>query len=306
MANGISVRHFFLRFALDCGRLDFGDDEMKTLGYYNGQIGEFDSLSVPMGDRSHFFGDGVYDATYSRNYKIYDLDEHVDRLYNSARLLEIEISETKNEMKQILSELVRKMDTGENFVYFQVTRGSGPRNHLFPESKKTNLLVSISHKEIADVYEKIDLITMPDTRFFHCNIKTLNLIPAVMASQAAKEKGCAEAVLHRDGRVTECAHSNVHIIKDGVFKTAPTDNLILAGITRKHLIENCKALGIPVLEEPFTVEEMMDADEVIVSSVGTLCLSAKTIDGKAVGGKAPKLLKVLQDKMLEDFIEKTK
>ena len=127
---------------------------MKTLGYYNGQIGEFDSLSVPMGDRSHFFGDGVYDATYSRNYKIYDLDEHVDRLYNSARLLEIEISETKDEMKQILSELVRKMDTGENFVYFQVTRGSGPRNHLFPESKKTNLLVSISHKEIADAMQQ--------------------------------------------------------------------------------------------------------------------------------------------------------
>lgn len=146
---------------------------------------------------------------------------------------------------------------------------------------------------------------MEDTRFFHCNIKTLNLIPSVMASQKAKEMGCDETVFHRGGRVTECAHSNVHIIKDGVFRTAPLDNLILPGTARAHLITACKKLGIGVSEEPFSVDELMAADEVIVSSAGSLCLQAVEIDGKPVGGKAPEILKPLQDEVLRVFMEET-
>jgi len=280
---------------------------MKKLGYYNGKYGELEEMSVPMNDRVCFFGDGVYDATYSRNYKIFALDEHIDRLYNSAGLLKIEIGQTKEEMKEILMDLVTKMDTGSNFVYWQVTRGTGVRNHVFPEKgTKGNLWITMVPKDIVDTYKKIKLITMEDTRFLHCNIKTLNLIPAVMASQKAKEMGCDETVLHRKERVTECAHSNVHILKDGVFVTAPTDHLILPGIARAHLIRACKKLGIPVDETPFTVDEMMSADEVIVSSSGSLCLAAEEIDGQKVGGKASEILKALQDEVLREFNEETK
>ena len=198
------------------------------------------------------------------------------------------------------------MDTGENFVYFQATRGTdGVRNHVFGEGQ-ANIWINVYHKEILDVYKKVKLITLPDTRFFHCNIKTLNLIPSVIASKRASEKGCFESVFHRDGRVTECAHSNVHIIQNGVFRTAPTDNLILPGIARAHLIKACKKLGIPVDETPFTVSELMEADEIIVSSSGSLCLAAEVVDGKPVGGKAPELLKALQDEVLREFNEETK
>ncbi len=279
---------------------------MKHLGYYNGQIGEAEEIMIPMNDRVCYFGDGVYDATYSRNYKIFTLDEHIDRIYNSAALLQIEVGYTKEEMAAILNEMVQKMDTGENFVYWQLTRGTGPRNHLFPtDGKRANLWISIQHKDIQDVYKKIKLITLEDTRFLHCNIKTLNLIPSVMASQKAKEANCDEAVFHRNGRVTECAHSNVHIIKDGVFRTAPLDNLILPGVARAHLIKACRALGIPVSEAPFSVDELMEADEIIVSSAGSLCLAAMEIDKKPVGGKAPALLKSLQDTVLAEFMEAT-
>ena len=278
---------------------------MKNLGYYNGKFGEIEEMSIPMNDRVCYFGDGVYDATYSRNYKIFALDEHVDRIYNSARLLSMNITETKEEMKAILLEMVQKMDTGENFVYWQVTRGTGKRNHAFPENVGTNLWITISHKDIVDTYKKIKLITMEDTRFFHCNVKTLNLIPSVIASENAKQAGCDETVFHRSGRVTECAHSNVHIIKDGVFVTAPTDNLILPGIARAHLIKACRKLGIPVSETPYTLDELMNADEIIVSSSGSLCLAAEEVDGKAVGGKAPELLKKLQDEVLREFMEET-
>ena len=280
---------------------------MKNLAYYNGKFGELEEMSIPMTDRVCYFGDGVYDATYSRNYKIFALDEHIDRIYNSAALLRIEIAQTKQEMKDILNEMVSKMDTGENFVYWQVTRGgTGRRNHVFSaDGAKGNLWITISPKGLVDVYKKIKLMTKEDTRFFHCNIKTLNLIPAVIASQEALENGCDETVLHRGDRVTECAHSNVHIIKNGVFVTAPTDHLILPGIARAHLIKACKKLGIGVDETPFTVEEMMNADEVIVSSSGSLCLAAEIIDGKPVGGKAPTLLKALQDEVLREFMAET-
>lgn len=280
---------------------------MKNLGYYNGKCDEIENISIPMTDRICFFGDGVYDATYSRNYKIFSLDEHIDRFYNSAAALEIVLPYTKEEMKALLNEMVSKMDTGENFVYFQATRGSNVvRNHAFPtDDTKANIWINIFHKEILDLNKRVQLITMPDTRFLHCNIKTLNLIPAVIASQRAKEAGCFETVFHREGRVTECAHSNVHIIKDGKFITAPTDNLILPGIARKHIIKTCEKLGIPVSEEPYYLEQLFDADEVMVSSAGALCLVADRIDGKPVGGKATELLKQIQDSLLNDFISET-
>ena len=102
---------------------------MKNLGYYNGKFGLLEEMTVPMLDRVCYFGDGVYDATYSRNHKIYNLDAHINRFFNSAKLLEINIPHTKEEMKEILSEMVRKVDDGEQFVYWQVTRGTGIRNH---------------------------------------------------------------------------------------------------------------------------------------------------------------------------------
>ncbi len=279
---------------------------MKNLGYYNGKFGEIEEMTIPMNDRVCYFGDGVYDATSSRNYKIFALDEHIDRLYNSAALLRIEIAQTKQEMKDILNEMIAKMDTGENFVYWQVTRGTGKRDHVFlDDGSKANLWITITHKDLVDIYKKVKLITLEDTRFLHCNIKTLNLIPSVIASQKAKEAGCDEAVLHRGDRVTECAHSNVHILKDGVFVTAPTDHLILPGIARAHLIKACKKLGIAVDETPFTVDELMNADEVIISSASTFCRSAEEIDGKKVGGKAPELLKKIQDEVRREFLEET-
>ena len=161
--------------------------------------------------------------------------------------------------------------------------------------------------EISDGTQPIRLITLEDTRFLHCNIKTLNLIPSCVATEKAKQAGCQEAVFYRPGgRVTECAHSNVHIIKDGKLVTAPTDNLILPGIARAHLIRMCKKLEIPVSETPYTLEDLFAAEEVIVTSSSNLCLYANEIDGKPVGGKNPELLEKLRKALLDEFYEATK
>lgn len=279
---------------------------MENLGYYNGKFGLLEEMMVPMLDRVCYFGDGVYDATYSRNHIIFALDEHIDRFYNSAGLLGIKISQTKEELKEILKEMVKKVDSGEQFVYWQVTRGTGMRNHAFPgEEVKANLWIMLKPLNIKDMSQKLKLITLEDTRFLHCNIKTLNLLPSVIAAQKTEEAGCQEAVFHRGDRVTECAHSNVSIIKDGILKTAPTDNLILPGIARAHLIKMCKNFNIPVNETPFTLKELMEADEVIVTSSGQFCMTASEIDGKPVGGKAAELVKKLQEALLNEFLEET-
>lgn len=278
---------------------------MQTLGYYNGKIGEVSEMTIPMDDRACYFGDGVYDVTYAHNHVIYCLDAHMDRFFNSAGLLKIDLPYTKEEMKQLLQEMVQKVDSGDQFVYWQATRGTAPREHAFPGTK-ANIWIMLRPQPIQNTYERLKLITVEDTRFLHCNIKTLNLLPNVLAAQKTAEAGCNEAVFHRGDMVTECAHSNIHILKDGVFKTHPTDHLILPGIARMNLITACKKLGIPVDETSFTLEELFDADEAIVSSSGSFCLGVDEIDGRAVGGKAPELLKRLQDALVADFMEETR
>ena len=277
---------------------------MKDLGYYNGKIGLIDEMTIPMNDRACVFGDGIYDATYSRNHIIYNLKEHVDRFFSSAAKLRMEPPCSKEELSTLLSDLVKMVDDGEQFVYFQITRGTAPRNHAFPDTK-SNLWVMLRPAKVKDNRLPIKLITVEDTRFFHCDVKTLNLIPSVMASQLTKEAGCDEAVFHRGDRVTECAHSNVSIIENGVFVTAPTDNLILPGIARANLIKACRALEIPVSETPFTLDRLMNADEIIVSSSGSFCLSASHIDGTPVGGGAPELLEKLRVYLEADYINET-
>lgn len=279
---------------------------MKTLGYYNGKFDEIENMVIPMNDRASYFGDGVYDATYSRNYKIFALDEHIDRFFNSAALLRINLGMSKDEMKALLQDMVNKLDSGSQFVYWQATRGTGMRNHAFPTDGSTaNIWITLKEKDIEDTYKKIKVRSKEDTRFLHCNIKTLNLIPSVIATQEATELGCQETVFHRGERVTECAHSNVSILQNGVFKTAPTDHLILPGIARAHLIKACKKLGIAVDETEYTMDELRNADEIIVSSSGSLCLACEELDGKPCGGKAPELLKAIQDEVLREFMEET-
>lgn len=280
---------------------------MNNLGYYNGKIGALDELTVPFNDRVHFFGDGVYEATLARNFKIYALDEHIDRLYRSASMVDINIKETKEEMKDILCDLVKMLDDPDQIVYWQISRGTQERNHTYPDGMKGNMWVVLKPGKIKDIYSPVNAVTGADTRFFHCNIKTLNLLPAVMYAQRAQKEGVYETILYREGgRVTECSHSNVHIItRDNVFKTAPTDNLILPGIARAHLIKACYELGIKVDETPFSVEEMMEANEVLISSSTAPIRYCDRIDGKQVGGRAPEIIKKLQEWVMNDYLSAT-
>ena len=279
---------------------------MKDLGYYNGKYDRIENMYVPMNDRACFFGDGIFEVAYARNHKIYALSEHLDRMYDSAAMLGYNMPIRKDEFASLLYELSLKVDSPDQLIYWQVSRGTEMRSHA-PQSELTaNIWVTIREKVMMPPYERAKLITFPDTRFFHCNMKTLNLLPTVMASIAAKDAGADEAIFHRNGMVTECAHSNLCIIrKDGAVQTAPADKLILPGVTRAHMIRACAELGISCIEENFTLEEMMNAAEVVIVTSGAQFRPVKEIDGQSVGGGAPDLVAALQEKLYGNFLEET-
>ena len=278
---------------------------MKTLGYYNGKIDELDRITVPMLDRACYFGDGVYDVTFCRNYKIYKLREHVERIFHSAALLKIYPEITPDALCELVEGLVKKLDSDALWVYLQFSRGTDYRNHAFPEQATPNLWIMLKPAQIKDTYRHLRVITKPDTRALHCNIKSLNLLPSVLATQECVDAGVDECILHRNGIVTECAHSNVSILKNGTLITHPANEYILAGTGRAHLMSACRHFDIPVLERTYTLDELKAADEVILTSASALCMRIVEVDGTPVGQKAPHTLKTLQDYLLADFMTET-
>lgn len=160
---------------------------MEALAYYDGKIGTPEELTVPFNDRVHFFGDGVYDATVGANGKVYLMQDHLDRFYTSAKALDINIPMPKEELGKLLTDLLAKVDGTTHFVYWQVTRGVETRNHVYAENLPGKLWVSIRQNHLNDPDVPIKLNTEEDTRFYHCNIKTLNLLPSVAAVQVSAD-----------------------------------------------------------------------------------------------------------------------
>ena len=278
---------------------------MKELAYYDGQVGTPEEVMIPFNDRVHFFGDGVYEATLGGNHKVFLLQDHLDRFYSSARALEIRIPMEKQELGALLTDLLSKVEGTTHFVYWQVTRGVDVRNHTYSDNMMGKLWVSIRPFAMQDPEKDIAVITKEDTRFLHCDIKTLNLLPSVMASQDAKRAGVGETVFHRGEIVTECSHSNISILKDGVFISHPNDNFILRGIAKTHMIAACYRLGIQVRERPFTLAELKDADEIIVTSSSNFYRYVTKVDGILAGGKDPETRRLLQKAVIDEFLEYT-
>ena len=269
---------------------------MKAIGYYNGVIGDLDDMTVPMGDRALYFGDGVYDFVFAYNHVLFRMEDHLDRFYNSCRLLEMNFPLSRDELRAEIQKCVDAADSTEGVnVYWQSSRGVARRNHVYPDpSVKPTLLITVNAAPQPDYTEPLKLITVEDTRFYHCNIKTLNLIPNVDASQRAKEADCQEAVLHRGSQLTECAHSSLLLLKDGTLLAPVLNELVLPSISRKHIFRIAKQLGVPSEARDITMDEVRNADEVIVCSTSKLIAEADTLDEKPIGRKDQKLFKNLQ------------
>ena len=278
---------------------------MKNLGYYNGTISELETLKVSVNDRAFYFGDGVYDAVMCRNNIPYLLDLHIDRLFKNCNLLDINPSISKQQLKNIICDLVKKVDATEKFVYFHISRGTMIRDHAY-DDLKGNLFISITERKTDDYKEKMKCTLAKDIRYELCNVKTLNLLPSVLTAQQSKNNNCDEAIMYRNRNfITEGSHSNVSILKDGKLITAPNSKYILPGVTRSHLIDIAKQNFIAVEERKYSIKELLNADEIIISSSSKMARGVSHIDGKNVGGKDEKLLSLFRDTIYNNYIKST-
>jgi len=276
---------------------------MDACGYYNGEFAPLSELKIPALDRGVYFGDGVYEAIRVDNHRFFALEEHLDRLERSLAFLQIPFSMPREALVSILREVTGRVDSARQQLYFQVTRGTAPRTHAFPEGTEPNLLAFSRPAPRKDVSVPQKVIVLPDIRWKYCNIKTLNLIPGVLAAQAAKERGCCEAVFHQNGVVTECSSANILMLKDGALYTAPTDERILPGVTRGHFLMLARRMNIPVAEEAFTLKQAYEADELMITSTSVHGLPVCEMEGARVGGKDPALRKRLQDAYREFYLD---
>ncbi len=276
---------------------------MQAIGYYNGRIEPLDTLMIPALDRGFYFGDGVYDFVLVVGGKPFALEDHLDRFERSAALVNIDMPMPREELRATLLDLAERLDTPDKAIYMQLTRGAAPRNHPFPRGAKASLFAFVKPCPIKDLYKKVKLISTEDRRFRFCHVKTINLLLNVLAAEEEEAAGVHETVFVRDGYVTECAHSNIHILKDGALITHPTDELILPGIARAHMIKQAKKIGIPVIERAFTPDELLSADEVMISSTSGPIIAACELDGKPIGGRDDATLCKLRDAIVAEIYE---
>ncbi len=277
---------------------------MENLGYYNGEIGLIEEMRVPMTDRAFYFGDGVYDAVMCRNNIPFLLSEHIDRFYRNCDRLSIKIPMKKYELFELICELVKMVDSSENFVYFHMSRGSALRAHELM-LERGNLCIMIMPRKMEEIDAKMNAVLLPDVRYELCDIKTLNLLPSVLASQIAVRDGADEAIFHRNGIITEGSHCNVSILSSGKLITAPEDQYILPGVTRAHLIKASVENGIEVEQRKYDIEELFNADEILITSSSKLLRAVERLDGKVVGGKCPELLNLLKKELFGAYYDAT-
>lgn len=254
---------------------------------YKDQIMKQDEVVISQEDRGYQLGDGVYEVVKVYDGQFFTAKEHIDRLYASADKISLVIPYTKDVLHKLLHDLVEKNELGTGHVYFQVTRGVAPRNHIFPEPAVEAILtanVTENPRPKANFENGVRVIVAEDIRWSRCDIKSISLLGAVMLKQQAHAAGCYEAILHRDGVVTECSSSNVLAIKDGVLYTHPANNLILNGITRQVILQCANEIGLPIKEEAFRVEDIATMDELIVSSTTSEVTPIVEVDGNKVNG----------------------
>ena len=269
-----------------------------TIYFMDGQFTKHDEIQISIDDRGYYFGDGVYEVIKVYGKELFTAVEHIDRLFQSAAKIKLTIPYSAEQLITMANELIAMNGVEEGHIYMQVTRGVSARQHHFPTPAVPAVVTAYTVKAerpTADMENGVAVKSVEDIRWLRCDIKSLNLLGSVLAKEEAKEAGCAEAILHRDGLVTEGSSTNMFGVKDGIVYTHPVSNLILKGITRQVVLRLCGELGIPVIEEAFTLEEAYGMDELFYTSTTAEVMPITTVDGRLIGlGKRGPLTNKLQ------------
>lgn len=267
---------------------------MSRVAYVNGRYVPQAAATVHVEDRGYQFGDGVYEVCEILRGALVDETRHLDRLDRSLNELQIRRPMARPALSQVLRETVRRNRVRDGLVYVQVTRGVAPRDHAFPNSEVPPSIVVTARsidpeKGRAMAETGIEVITVPDNRWDRVDIKTVSLLPNVLARQAAAEQGATEAwFVDSDGYVTEGSSTNAWIVDvEGRLITRSADRGILRGITRSVIIDLLEREGLELAERAFTVDEAKRAREAFVTSATKQAMPVVRIDGQAIGNGRP-------------------
>lgn len=262
--------------------------------YLNGSFLPRSAATISVEDRGFVFGDGVYEVWRVVNGRLFEPDRHAARLVHGLRELRIAVPDEirTSRLTAIAEQLLAEsgLTSGEATFYVEVTRGVAPRTHQFPPAGTTpTVYMTVNRFSPADELRTRGAfaITLPDIRWMRCDIKSIQLLPNVFAKQAAVERGALDALMIRDGMVTEGSHANFMGVRDGVIRTHPTNHLILPGITRAVVLEIAGRLGISCVEEAIAESELSRLDEAFLVGTTTDVMPIVRIDDRSVGDGTP-------------------
>ncbi|MGC8787481.1 MAG: D-amino-acid transaminase [Anaerolineae bacterium] len=262
-----------------------------SIVYLNGEFLPLEKATVSVEDRGFLFADGVYEVVRYYRGRPFQLEAHIQRLQRSAQGACLPLPKAVAELPAIIARLLTENNLQDTNIYIECTRGSAhPRTHAFPAEPHPTLLVmpqSIHALPSGARTQGVSTITVPDLRWQRCDVKSIMLLPNVMAKTQAREQRAFEAILVRDGVVTEGASTNIFAVFDGVLATHPANHHILGGITRQVVLQLATDLGLVVREEPFTVDKMYRAQEVFLTSTTSEILPITQIDGRQIGNGSP-------------------
>jgi D-alanine transaminase len=264
------------------------------IAYVNGRFVPHGEAVVHIEDRGYQFADAVYEVWALFDGRLGDPEGHFQRLERSLGELSIDMPMSRAALTVVLKETVRRNRVRDGLVYLQVSRGVAPRDHAFPRpGTPPSVVITVSRVDRAAAEARaargVAVVTTPESRWARCDIKTVGLLPNVLAKQKARAIGAVEAwYVDELGLVTEGASSNAWIVDaDGVLRTRDTNANILRGVTRLSLIDMAREAGLKVEERPFTPQEARAAKEAFITGAGTLVLPVVTVDGKPVGDGKP-------------------
>jgi len=277
--------------------------------YFNTDFKLLKDVSLSPFDRGFLFADGVYESIRTYHKKLFRYEDHLERLKRSLKETKINFTDLAS-IENIIYELMIKNEIDdEALVYIQITRGSAfPRTHSFPK-EKISPTIFISVQELKESIEQqtngVKVILREDVRWLRCDIKSTSLLPVVLASQKATEENAAEAILVRDGMITEGTHTNFFAVKHETLYSAPKSKLILEGITRKVVLELCDIFKIDYREEFIEKDDLKSFDEFFITSTTKEITPVTSIDYWTINegnpGKITKSLQSLFKKIVEDY-----
>lgn len=261
---------------------------MSRIAYVNGHYVPAQHATVSMWDRGHQLADGVYEVIIFFNRKFLDEELHLERLRRSLEIVRIPAPMAESSLKLVMRELLRRNPFNDGSIYLQITRGTAKRGHPFPKHVIPSLTMAVAPAKQPypkEVTEGIRVVTTPDIRWQHCDIKSISLLPNVLANQYAVEQGVREVfMINRDGFITEGSHSNSYMVdKKGVVITHPANDFILNGVRRINVIRIAKELGIAVEERPFTLDELYHGSEAFMTSANTNILPVVKVNDTVIG-----------------------